>query len=60
MKKISLKDIKNAMSRDEMRNVKGAGCAQGCNLTVAACWNYNHINRNNAFQGPNGWQCCPK
>lgn len=28
MKKLNIKDIKNGMSRSEMRNIKGAGC--GC------------------------------
>ena len=29
MKKLNLKDITNAMSRSEMRAVKGAGCGNG-------------------------------
>lgn len=37
MKKLNLKDIKNAMSRDEMRSVKGAGCGGGCEKH---CWSY--------------------
>lgn len=37
MKKLNLKDIKNGMSRNEMRNVKGAGCG-GSNATWKCCW----------------------
>lgn len=30
MKKLSVKDIKNGMSRNEIRSVKGSGCGNGC------------------------------
>ncbi len=30
MKKISLKDLKNGLKRDEMRRIQGGGCARGC------------------------------
>lgn len=32
MKKLNLKDIKNGMSRNEMRSIKGAAGCGGCNL----------------------------
>jgi hypothetical protein len=41
-----------------MKGLKGGNIYGGgtCNLTVAAC--YRSGKRNNAKNGPGGWQCC--
>ena len=37
MKKISLKDVKNGLKRDEMRMILGGGCGQGCIEACKSC-----------------------
>jgi hypothetical protein len=53
MKKLSIKDVKNAISRDEMRKITGGsgscpsgqfkctcnGVNYGCVSSISACWN---------------------
>ncbi|SDE90721.1 hypothetical protein SAMN05421825_0552 [Epilithonimonas hungarica] len=55
MKKLNLKDIKNGMSRNEMRKVKG-GCGS-CDIThVESCWNGNVYRRASLINGV--FKCC--
>jgi len=55
MKTINLKTIKDGLSRDEMRNVKGGGCApwdvdsENCRRSNETC---------NRPGSPHGMQCC--
>ena len=53
MKKISVKDIKNGMSRNEMRVIKG-GSGQGCSFYNPDCNTYEIKN----LQNSNGYSCC--
>ena len=41
MKKISLKDVRYALKRDEMRAIQGggSGCKTGCDTVSKLCWN---------------------
>jgi natural product precursor len=57
MKSILLKFTDNVLSKNEMKALKGGNMYAGtCNQTVAAC--YRSGKRNNAKDGPGGWQCC--
>lgn len=37
MKKISLKDVKNGLKRDEMRSIQGGGCGSGTCKKTSGC-----------------------
>ena len=65
MKKISLENITDSLSRDEMKKImagSGGGGGFPCNLTVAACWrtgNTNNAKKKYETGDPTfNWTCC--
>lgn len=65
MKKISLKTIKEGLSRDEMRSVKAGGCfsydggGDNCTLQMAVCgWSDSDYRAKFTGPGPYDWAYC--
>jgi hypothetical protein len=53
MKKISLKDVKNGLKRDEMRTIQGGRMTyDGCWLMCRASGGFNC-----SHEGTSGWLC---